>query len=198
MNEYEKQLLKADKIHVVDMTANVESKEFEVLPVAYSEACRFIKMQLTKQPVLVYSETEFMDDLEDNEIKYTMIDEEVDHDLLSTGLDKRDENNLFKLLVIVDPDAGLRGLDYRAPYHGILMLVLRSFQHPRQMRQAALRVERWKDSGYRRILKEVPLIDRLEEMEYNKKLAGHLKSVAEHKKLKFNAKQMKGVNALAN
>ena len=78
---------------------------------------------------------------------YDLLDGSVDYDMLRR-LDQKKSGN-FRLLVALDANVGLRGLDIRAPKNGCLLLSLLPFQHERQAQQAAWRVSRYGDSGRR-------------------------------------------------
>ena len=60
-----------------------------------------------------------------------MVDDNVDLNVLR-HLDVR-KNGKYGLVVVVDGDLGLRGIDARAPSNSILFLTLRSFKHQREM-----------------------------------------------------------------
>ena len=100
-----------------------------------------------------------------------MITEDVSHEFLKTGLDSRDEKGNYPVLLAEDCNLGMRGLDYRARRHGILLLVLRSFQHSRQAVQAAFRVGRNGDPCQRQRLAQVPLVDEAMEAKYKASLS---------------------------
>ena len=91
----------------------------------------------------------------------------MDHKFLRDGLEIRDKTSgFFPLLVADSPDIAMRGLDYRAPTHGLLLLISKSFSHRRQASQALYRVGRHGDSFSRYRVDNVPLIDKKLEEKY--------------------------------
>ena len=56
-----------------------------------------------------------------------LVDDDVDLNLLR-HLDVR-KNGRYGLVVVIDGDLGLRGVDARAPSNSILFLALKSFKH---------------------------------------------------------------------
>ena len=91
----------------------------------------------------------------------------MDHKFLRDGLDSKDPTTgCFPLLVADSPDVAMRGLDYRAPTHGLLLLIYNSFSHRRQASQALYRVGRHGDSFSRYRVENIPLIDKDQEELY--------------------------------
>jgi hypothetical protein len=76
----------------------------------------------------------------------------------------------FRCLIATNKETAFRGLDYRAPKHGILLLICQSFSHHREAQQAAYRVGRLNDHCYRRVLADISLIDTKKSLAYKAKL----------------------------
>ena len=57
------------------------------------------------------------------EIPFSQVKAPVDHEMLRKGLDMPDENGRYQLLIADRPEIAMRGLDYRAPKKGLLLLV---------------------------------------------------------------------------
>ena len=96
------------------------------------------------------------------------MDSQIDHKAL-LKLDES-EGGIFKLLVASDKTIAMRGLDYRAPINGIMLLICHSFSHHREAQQAAYRVGRQKDPCKRLILKDLSLVDEVGQSDYQTKL----------------------------
>ena len=80
----------------------------------------------------MYCKTNFITFLEIKDIPFKQVKAPVDHELLHRGLEVPDENGRYQLLVADSPDIAMRGLDYRAPRRGLLLLVQQPFAHRRQ------------------------------------------------------------------
>ena len=96
------------------------------------------------------------------------MDSQIDHKALRK-LDEP-EGGIFKLLVASDKIIAMRGLDYRAPINGIMLLICHPFSHHREAEQAAYRVGRQNDPCKRLILKDLSLVNKEDQSKYNSKL----------------------------
>ena len=96
----------------------------------------------------------------------------IDDQISPTGLQNLDEcrNGKYKLLIADSPDIALRGLDYRSYDNGMLFISTRSFQHRREMIQAAYRVGRGGDRCRRVLMGDIELVDRMASCAYKNKL----------------------------
>ena len=77
--------------------------------------------------------------LQANLLEFVDLDEQIDHKMLRT-LDDTVEGK-YRTLVSTNLEA-MRGIDYRSPTNGIILLICKSFCHKREANQAGYRVGR--------------------------------------------------------
>ena len=76
----------------------------------------------------------------------------------------------YQLLIADSPTIALRGLDYRSYDKGMLFITMRSFQHKREMIQAANRVGRAGDQCRRILIGDIELVDHMAACAYKNNL----------------------------
>ena len=111
----------------------MEAKDLE-------EILKTIEEEVKKQAVLLYTTTDYKDEIMAKCAYAVYIDESVSHSMLRS-LDEVVEER-FKFLLADSPDIALRGLDFRSRNNSILFATTRSFTHQREMVQAASRLGR--------------------------------------------------------
>jgi hypothetical protein len=94
------------------------------------ELFAWIFEQLDIRPVLLYSDTETAELAKTKELSMMSVTIDTDYQTLKS-LDARDGVGKFNLLIVTDK-AIMRGTDYRAPLNGILLVVSKQFDTPRE------------------------------------------------------------------
>ena len=80
-------------------------------------------------------------------------------------------------MLVADSTAiAMRGLDYRSYENGILLIVMKSFRHQREMIQATNRVGRGGDKCRRIIIGDIDLIDHMGSCLYKSALIKYLEA----------------------
>ena len=82
----------------------------------------------------------------------------------------------YPLLVADSTAIAMRGLDYRSYENSILLIVMKSFRHQREMVQAANRVGRGGDKCRRVIIGDIDLIDHMGSCLYKSALIKYLEA----------------------
>ena len=134
--------------------------------------------------MLVYAHQGLKEYLEQKEFPFLDLDGDINHSVLRI-LDEP-VDGLFRVLVATNKSVSMRGLDYRAPNNGIQLLVCRSFAHQREAQQAAFRVGRQNDPCERLILKDLPLLDQQQVLNYKQKLFDFIKTTEQRLVIKHS------------
>ena len=90
----------------------------------------------------------------------------------------------YRTLVSTNLEA-MRGIDYRSPTNGIILLICKSFCHKREANQAGYRVGRQTDPCQRLILKDLNILDNQQVLLYKARLYEFIKMTAPRPVIKF-------------
>ena len=139
---------------------------------------KYVKQQLRNQCVLAHCAEYMIHALQLAGIDCIHIRDPVNHLFLQKKLDKTDSQGRYPCLVVTDSSVGMRGLNYRSSEAGVLLLVLRSFQHQREANQAAYRVGRNGDACKRQVPEWLMVVDGQAEEKYKASLHAFMREQA--------------------
>lgn len=127
----------------------------------------FVEEQRKSHVVLIYADATLVEALQEKGVQPTIVESIEDwrqfrnlDSQISIGDDNNEAANEGHQVLVGLSEVSFRGIDYRAPQSGMLLLLTKPFSSQRAYTQALDRVGRFGDRCKRYLVKGVPTVDK--------------------------------------